>query len=72
MGSLKQYMKTGIPEANLPPLDPLNLDNVGFSLAGAKVEFMNIFMEGLSNHTVKDVQYDDNTRYMKLSIRKIV
>ena len=29
------------------------------------VEFMNIFMEGLSNHTVKDVQYDDNTRYMK-------
>merc|ERR1712131_439749 len=68
VGSLKQYMKTGIPEANLPPLDPLNLDNVGFSLAGAKVEFMNIFMEGLSNHTVKDVQYDDNTRIMTIEL----
>ena len=62
-------MKTGIPEANLPPLDPLNLDNVGFSLAGAKVEFMNIFMEGLSDHTVKDVQYDDNSRYIEARVK---
>ena len=37
--SLKGLMKSGIPEAGLPPLDPLNLDNVELNLAGAHIEF---------------------------------
>ena len=59
---LKSYMKTGIPDAGVPPLDPLNLDNVALSLAGAKVEFRNINMSGLSDHSVTDVKYDEGTR----------
>ena len=55
-------MKTGIPAAGVPPLDPLQLDNVALSLAGANVEFRNINMSGLSDHSVTNVQYDEDTR----------
>lgn len=55
-------MKTGIPSAGLPPLDPLSLDNVEFSLGGANIEFRNISMGGLSNHDIGDVTYDENKR----------
>ncbi len=55
-------MKTGIPSAGLPPLDPLSLDNVEFSLGGANIEFRNISMAGLSNHDIGDVTYDEIKR----------
>ena len=55
-------MKNGDPETGLPPLDPLRLDNVGFSLAGAQIEFENITMKGLSDHQVKQVEFEENER----------
>ena len=63
VSSLKGYMKTGIPEAGLPPLDPLNLDNVGFSLAGAHIEFRNVTMSGLSSHQLGEVTYNEQSRW---------
>ena len=60
--SLKGFMKTGIPSRGLPPLDPLSLDNVGFSLGGANIEFRNVTMGGLSNHDIGDVTYDETKR----------
>lgn len=59
-------MKNGIPDVGIPPLDPLNLDNVALTMAGAQVEFMDITMTGLSDHTIKSVQYDDNNRFSSL------
>ena len=60
--SLKGFMKTGIPSRGLPPLDPLSLDNVGFSLGGANIEFRNVTLGGLSNHDIGEVTYDETKR----------
>ena len=60
--SLKGIMKTGIPSKGVPPLDPLSLDNVGFSLGGANIEFRNVTMGGLSNHDIGEVTYDETKR----------
>ena len=66
-------MKTGIPSAGLPPLDPLSLDNVEFSLGGANIEFRNVTMAGLSNHDIGDVTYDESKRqiYAILAVHMI-
>lgn len=66
--SLKGFMKTGIPSAGLPPLDPLSLDNVEFSLGGANIEFRNVTMAGLSNHDIGDVTYDESKRILRLNL----
>ena len=63
--SLKEYMKKGVPEVGLPPLDPLRLDNVEFNLAGANIEFENITMTGLSEHRVQKVEFLENQRLYK-------
>ena len=57
-------MKSGVPEAGLAPLDPLGLDNVRFSLAGAQIEFQNITMTGLSEHQVQRVEFKENERFV--------
>ena len=54
-------MKTGIP-FTMPPLDPLSLDNMGFSLGGVNIEFRNMTMDGLSNHNIGEVTYDKTKR----------
>ena len=65
-------MKTGIPSAGLPPLDPLSLDNVEFNLGGANIEFRNVTMAGLSNHDIEDVTYDESKRqtYVNFAVIK--
>jgi len=68
MAALKQFMSTGIPEAGLPPLDPMRLDNVELNLAGAVVSFNNVTAIGLSNHEARNVQYDRNTRTMMMTL----
>ena len=55
MSAFKKFMKTGVAEAGLPPLDPLVLDSVDFSLAGAKLTFSNLTAVGLSQHTAEQV-----------------
>ena len=62
--SLKDYMKNGVPEAGLAPLDPLALDNVGFSLAGANIQFQNITMTGLSQHQVQRVEFKEDEKFV--------
>ena len=57
-------MKTGIPEAGVAPLDPLKLDNVGFNLATASIDFMNITLTGMSDHQVDGVTYDESSRFV--------
>ena len=60
-------MKTGIP-FTMPPLDPLSLDNMGFSLGGVNIEFRNMTMAGLSNHDIGEVTYDKTKRQSIWSI----
>ena len=63
MAALKQFMKDGVPELGLPPLDPMKLDNVEFHLAGAVVTFKNVTAQGLSNHEAKNVRYNRASKY---------
>jgi len=68
MSAFKKFMKTGVAEAGLPPLDPLVLDSVDFSLAGAKLTFSNLTAVGLSQHTAEQVEYERATRRLKMSL----
>ena len=62
MAALKQFMKNGVPEVGLPPLDPMKLENVEFHLAGAVVTFKNVTATGLSDHETKRVKYNKEAR----------
>eukprot|EP00092_Neocalanus_flemingeri_P088210 GFUD01111428.1.p1 GENE.GFUD01111428.1~~GFUD01111428.1.p1 ORF type:complete len:184 (+),score=54.83 GFUD01111428.1:50-601(+) len=68
MAALKLFMKNGVPEAGLPPLDTLKLDNVEFNLAGAVVAFKNVTATGLSDHETKNVQYNKETSTIEMSL----
>merc|ERR1712212_555978 len=66
MGALKEFMKVGVPEVGLPPLDPMKLDNVEFNLAGAVVTFQNVTAEGLSDYQTRSVGYDRPSHTMEM------
>ena len=50
--NFKLTMETGIPELDMPPLDPINIDLIDFKFFNMTIEFVNIFM--------KEVRYFTN------------
>lgn len=66
MTALKEFMKVGVPELGLPPLDPMKLDNVEFNLATAVVTFQNVTAEGLSDYQSRSVGYDKQSHTMEM------
>ena len=72
MAALKRFMKDGVPEVGLPPLDPLKLDNVGFHLAGAVVTFKNATATGLSEHETERVQYNKAEKLVSINSNLIL
>lgn len=59
---LKPFLATGLPELNVPALEPLFIDQMAMENdAGAvriKALFSNIICKGASNYTVKEVRSD--------------
>merc|ERR1712018_182705 len=59
---IKPYMKSGIPELNIPQADPLLIDSIAFDLKNAlidvKVEFTENEVSGLSEHELIYINAD--------------
>lgn len=59
---LKPYLGNGLPELNVPALEPLVIEQLAMENdAGAvriKALFSDIFVNGASNYTVKEVRSD--------------
>ncbi|KAF7387179.1 hypothetical protein HZH68_012856 [Vespula germanica] len=57
---LKPYLKDGIPEIELPSVEPFRMDELTLSLTGGtngyKVQLRELYVRGASNYTVEDIQ----------------
>merc|ERR1712168_1480152 len=53
--------KAGVPELNLPALDPLVMPGIELNLGNSKVKFEDIVANGLSRFTVNSVKFDKAT-----------
>ncbi|XP_043502006.1 uncharacterized protein LOC122524032 [Polistes fuscatus] len=57
---LKPYLKDGIPEIELPPIEPFRMDELTLSLTGGKngykVQLRELYVRGASNYTVEDIK----------------
>ena len=54
----KPIMPTGVPELNLPPMDPLSVDLIDFKFFDATVEFRNSILVGFQKMNVKYSRVD--------------
>merc|ERR1712168_1371624 len=60
--------KAGVPELNLPALDPLVMPGIELNLGNSKVKFEDIVANGLSRFTVNSVKFDKASNSIKLSM----
>ena len=55
-------METGIPELNLPPLDPLSIDEINFKFFDAHIDFSDVVFRGFKNNAIKSNTIDKDKR----------
>jgi len=59
---IKPYMKTGVPELNIPQADPLNIDRIAFDLENKLIDVNVVFTDneisGLSEHELIYINAD--------------
>jgi len=60
--------KAGVPELDLPALDPLIMPEIELNLGNSKVKFEDIVADGLSRFTVNSVKFDKASSSIKLSM----
>merc|ERR1712168_881652 len=60
--------KAGVPELNLPALDPLVMPGIELNLGNSKVKFEDIVANGLSRFSVNSVKFDKASNSIKLSM----
>ncbi|KZC13433.1 PREDICTED: protein takeout-like [Dufourea novaeangliae] len=57
---LRPYLSVGIPEIELPSVEPFRMDELTLSLTGGtngyKVQLRELFVRGASNYTVEDIK----------------
>ncbi|XP_026673224.1 circadian clock-controlled protein [Ceratina calcarata] len=57
---LRPYLSVGIPEIELPSVEPFRMDELTLSLTGGingyKVQLRELFVKGASNYTVDDIK----------------
>jgi len=62
----RPIMETGIPELNLPPLDPLLIDEINFKFFEAHIDFTNVVFRGFKNNAIKLNTIDKEKRTWKV------
>merc|ERR1711868_105717 len=55
-------MSTGIPELDMPPLDPINIDLIDFKFFNMTIEFVDILMKGFKTFQLKKSSVDRSAR----------
>lgn len=70
---LKSFLGNGLPELNVPSLEPLKIDQLAMENdAGAvriKALFSDIIVHGASNYTVKEVRSDVKVKFFFCSLK---
>ena len=61
--NFKLTMETGIPELDMPPLDPINIDLIDFKFFNMTIEFVNIFMKGFKTFKLEKSTVDRSGRW---------
>jgi hypothetical protein len=55
-------METGVPELDLPPLDPMSIDQIGFTFWNVTAEFLDTKLRGFKNFQLKYSKVDRQNR----------
>jgi len=70
--SLRPYMRTGLPDYNVPPTEPMYIDEVTLRLqrppVNVKVEFADTTVKGLSTFILNSVRANKNTKTINLDM----
>ncbi|GAB6023682.1 hypothetical protein CHUAL_008444 [Chamberlinius hualienensis] len=70
---IKPILKNGIPELNIPKLDPMSISNIEFSEGGSVVQgkaiFSNVMVVGIGDYVPKFVTVDTKSRVVKVALR---
>ncbi|XP_071555941.1 protein takeout [Temnothorax nylanderi] len=57
---LRPYLKVGIPEIELPSVEPFRMDELSLSLTGGtngyKIQLRDLYVKGASNYSVEDIK----------------
>lgn len=65
---LRPYVKTGIPEIEVPSLDPLKFEKIEIGEGEERKTFTDTTASGVSNYLVKTVKSDIENNYIELGI----
>jgi len=66
--NFRPTVETGIPELNLPPLDPMFIDQVAFKFFNVTAEFLDTELKGFKNYKVTYSKVDGKERTWNLGI----
>jgi len=71
--NIRDVMETGIPQLQLPPLDPIYLKSIGFKFYNLTVEFLEVDLFGFKGFSLSSSKINKKSRTwdIKLSLPKI-
>jgi len=68
LGNLKSVMGVGIPEAGLPPMDPLYIDQIEFKFGTVAVSFLDLDVRGIKEFALKKSHLDKAKKTWEVSL----
>ena len=61
--NFRPTMETGVPELDLPPIDPMSINQIGFTFWNVTAEFSDTKLSGFKNFKMKYSNIDKQKRY---------
>ena len=60
-------METGIPELEVPSMDPIHIELIDFKIFNLTIEFLDVYMRGFKHFTLEKSSVDKEERLDSLS-----
>ena len=60
--TFRSLMETGIPELEVPPMDPIHIELIDFKFFNLTIEFLDVYMRGFKNFTLEKSSVDKEGR----------
>ena len=60
--NFRETMESGVPEIQLPPLDPIHLDLIDFKFYNLTMDFMDLDLFGFKGFSLKSSKIDKKKR----------
>ncbi|CAL7939395.1 unnamed protein product [Xylocopa violacea] len=71
VNGLKPYLKNGVPSLQIPPLEPLPLEDLEYDQTGAITIHMkcnNVFLNGATNFELTEARFDPKTNVLEIQL----